>query len=140
VKSKAILIGTMAILAIFVGTSAFSNSAYAASIDVTCAAPPGQNPAPSNGTALNYAVINNNNIDFTGRVADDLWGNIFGWDPNGIETTFRVGGIPFVANIFSVIAVSTDDLSSHNVCGVSLVNPVGLEANITKSMNTTASK
>jgi hypothetical protein len=76
VKSKAILIGTMAILAIFVGTYAFSNSAYAASIDVACAAPPCQNPAPSNGTTLVYAIINNNFIDFTEVVADDIFGNI----------------------------------------------------------------
>ena len=69
----------MAILAIFVGTSAFSNSsAYAASIHVAYAAPPSQNPAPSDGTSLVYAIINNNIIDFTEVVADDAFGHSIG--------------------------------------------------------------
>jgi hypothetical protein len=140
VKSKAILIGTMTILAIFVGTSAFSNSsAYAASISVVCAAPPGQNPAPSNGTSLVYAIINDNLIDFTEVVADDVFGHSIGWDPNGAATFFLVD-VPSVATSNSVIAVSTNDVPNINVCGVNLVIPEGLEANITKSMNTTASK
>jgi hypothetical protein len=140
VKSKAILIGTMAILAIFVGTSAFSNSAYAATIDVACAAAPGQNAAPSEGTTLVYAIINNNFIDFTEVVADDIFGNIRGWDPDGMTTFFTVEGVPSDANINSVIAVSTNDLHGLAVCGVNLVIPEGLEANITESMNMTASK
>jgi hypothetical protein len=139
VKSKAILIGTMAILAIFVGTSAFSNSAYASTIFLACAAPPNHTPAPSDGTSLVYAVINNNNIDFTEVVADDGSGNQRGWDPDGVRTTFVVGGVPF-AGPNSVIPVSTNDFSNWNLCGVNLVSPVGFEANITKSMNTTASQ
>jgi hypothetical protein len=141
VKSKAILIGTMAILAIFMGTSAFSNSAYAQSIIyLACAAPPDQNPAPSDGTSLVYTVINNNNIDFTEVVADDVAGNARGWIPDGVLTIFRVTGVPF-ATSNSVIAVSTNDFSSWNVCGVNLVGQEFLEAaNVTKSMNTTASQ
>ena len=137
-KSKAILIGTMAILAIFVGTSAFSN-AYASQIYLACAAPPDQNPAPSDGTSLVYTVINNNNIDFTEVVADDASGNQRGWNPDGTTTIFTVGAVP-LAGPNSVISVSTNDFSSWNLCGVNLVSPVGFEANITKSMNTTASR
>ncbi len=138
-KSKAILIGTMTILAIFVGTSAFSNSAYAATIHVACATPPNENPAPSDGTSLVYAIINNNLIDFTEVVADDVFGHSIGWDPNGADTSFIVD-VPSFASSNSVIAVSTNDPVNINVCGVNLVIPEGLEANITKSMNTTASK
>jgi hypothetical protein len=133
VKPKAILIGTMAILAIFVGTSAFSNSAYASQIEVVCTSP------PSEGTLLNYAVINNNNIVFTEVVADNLPGNMREWNPNGVDRIFHVHAVPF-ADSSSVISVSTNDFSNFIVCGVDLVIPVGFEANITKSMNTTASK
>jgi hypothetical protein len=144
-----LLLITTALLTVFAGTFALSNSAYAqsSSIYLACAAPPGQNPAPSEGTTLNYAVINNGRVDFTEVIPDNAGGNARGWNPDGTTTIFTVSGVPPFAEATStsVIAISTNDFSNWNLCGANLVTlqlagATNATMNITKSTNMTTSQ
>jgi hypothetical protein len=145
--SITILLLVTTAVTIFGGMFAFSNSVYAQStIFLACAAPPGQNPAPSDGTTLNYAVINNGRIDFTEVIPDNTAGNARGWDPTGSDTIFVVSDVPpgAEATSSSVIAVSTNDFVSWNLCGANLVSSpffaAAEAANDTKLANLTASQ
>jgi hypothetical protein len=127
------------ILTIFVTASlsvVTSNNAYAEpSMYVACAAPPEENPAPADLTTLNYAVINDDEISYSETIADNVQGNARGWDPDGTNTWFHVN-LPeeSEASSNSIIAISTNDPESFNLCGVNLVVDEEINnQNITKS-------
>ncbi len=101
-------------------------NAYATDVWITCASPPGENPAPAEDTTLNYAVINNNLITSAGVIPDSNNDtSLQTWNPNGNATSFNVPLPPGSGALSSsVIAISTNDPASFNLCGVNYVNVV----------------
>ena len=77
--------------------------------------------APSNGTALHYVIMTNNNITKQEILHDDDKGNGVGWDPDGVDSRFSITDTSLnITN--SAVFINTDDNTNFNICFVDWIH------------------